>query len=77
LTGKVYTTNGGELEIGEDNSASCVKTLQTIFVDGQALKLSVYNIGGNNYFRLVDLGTQLGFDVTYLAESNTAQITTK
>lgn len=42
-------------------------------VDG----LSIYNIGGNNYFKLRDLGDALGFTVDYDADSNTAIVLSK
>lgn len=34
--------------------------------------LSVYNIGGSNFFQLRELGTALGFTVDYDAATNTA-----
>ena len=47
-------------------------------IDGKAADgLSVYNIGGNNYFKLRDLGDALGFTVDYDADSNTAIVLSK
>lgn len=65
-TGAAYEPNGTELVIGEDKAASAVPSTQTILVDGVAnASLSAYNIGGNNFFKLRELGDALGFDVDY------------
>lgn len=65
-TGEGYMPIGGELVVGEDKSATSVKSSQTIRINGKKNStLSVYNIGGNNYFKLRDLGKAVGFDVDY------------
>lgn len=65
-TGEGYMPIGGELVIGEDKSATSMKSVQTIMINGKKNStLSVYNIGGNNYFKLRDLGKAVGFDVDY------------
>ena len=33
------------------------------FVDGQKVEMTAYNIGGNNYVKLRDIGEQVGFNV--------------
>ena len=74
-TGKPYTAVGGELDAGTDHSASAVVSAQKLLIDGRAVTgLSVYNIGGSNFFKLRDLGSQLGFRVDYDAASNTALV---
>ena len=71
--GLPYESIGGELEVGEDKSASAVPSAQTVwFLDAPADGLSVYNIGGNNFFKLRDLGELMGFTVDYDAGTNTA-----
>ena len=61
-TGVGYTFVGGELELSGDQSASAVASPQSITVDGKAVTgLTVYNIGGSNFFRLRELGELLGF----------------
>ena len=66
-TGAPYThKNGTELVTGEDNSASAVVSPQTLKIDGEVVSdLAVYNIGGNNYFKLRDLGKAVHFYVHY------------
>lgn len=38
-------------------------TLQKIYVDGQQVSMTAYNIVGNNFVRLRDIGQQVGFNV--------------
>lgn len=78
VSGKEYIPVGGELERGQDQSKTAVVSKQSVLIDGKAVDgLSVYNIGGNNYFKLRDLGDALGFTVDYDADSNTAIVLSK
>ena len=73
VTGGAYAPNGSELQVGEDRSATAVVSAQTILINGEVrTDLSVYNIGGNNFFKLRELGDALGFDVDYDRATNTA-----
>lgn len=76
-SGQGYTPDGSELSVDSTNKyKNAVKSNQVIQVNGERVSdLSVYNIGGNNYFRLRDLGELLGFEVDYIAQTNTAAIT--
>ena len=38
-------------------------TWQNIYVDGRQVSITAYNIAGNNYVRLRDIGQQVGFNV--------------
>ena len=38
-------------------------TWQKIYVDGRQVSMTAYNIAGNNYVRLRDIGQQVGFNV--------------
>ena len=75
--GGSYVPVGGELaDPDRDNSATAVQSGQTILINGAVNSgLSVYNIGGSNFFKLADLGAALGFGVDYDAGTNTARIT--
>lgn len=65
-TGTGYLPNGSELVIGEDQSKTAGPSTQTILINGILNSaLSAYNIGGNNFFKLRELGDALGFDVDY------------
>ncbi|MCR4907180.1 MAG: copper amine oxidase N-terminal domain-containing protein [Clostridiales bacterium] len=76
-TGAPYTPNGSELVIGEDKSATCVLSRQSLKINGEAVALTAYNLGGNNFFGLRDLGAALGFNVDYDAETRTMIVTSK
>ena len=43
--------------------AVATPTWQNIYVDGQQVSMTAYNIGGNNYVRLRDIGQKVGFNV--------------
>jgi len=73
-TGKPYTAVGGELAKGADQSATCQASAWTLQVNGVAKSAYVYNLGGNNFFKLRDLGAGLGFRVEYDAAANSAVI---
>ncbi|MBR2742686.1 MAG: hypothetical protein IKD89_03760 [Clostridia bacterium] len=71
MTGAPYVPVGGELSTGHDNSASAVASSQAIMINGRRASLTAYNIGGNNFFKLRELGESLGFDVDYDADTAT------
>jgi len=75
-TGEVYTPTGTELAAG--GTASNVGTVMSsaLIVDGRSVDLTAYNISGNNYFKLRDLGEVLGFDVGWNESSSTVSIDT-
>ena len=76
--GKAYTGPVEEAWIMVDLSGTAVPSSQTIVIDGTARSdLSVWNLGGNNWFRLAELAKALGFGLTYDSATNTAAITTK
>lgn len=64
--GGEYEYIGTELVFVKDNSKTAVTSAQTITVDGKTISgLTVYNIGGSNFFQLRELGDLLGFAVDY------------
>ena len=79
VTGEEYEPNGSELDLsGGDKSATAVPGTQTLIIDGaERSDLSAWNIGGNNFFKLRDLGDALGFRVDYDKPSNTAIIVSR
>ncbi len=78
-TNHAYTTpNGTELVVGDDQSATTQVSAQTIMIDGVVrTDLTVYNIGGSNYFKLREMGDALGFDVGYVEATNTATVASR
>jgi hypothetical protein len=74
-TGEAYVSDGTEMKTGVDKSATAVPSSQKLIVDGRKVELRPYNIDGNNFFRLRDLGDILNFAVDYNATINCVIIT--
>ena len=47
---------------------------QPIYVDGQRVSMTAYNIGGSNYVKLQDIGRAVDFGVTYDTATNSVYI---
>ena len=76
--GEPYAPVGGELTVGADKSASAIPSAQTVKIDGWTRSdLTVFNLEGNNFFKLRDLGAALGFLVSYDAATNTAVVSSQ
>ena len=73
-TGEPYAAVGNEMRAGQDHSSTAVPSTQKMTVNGEEIKLSPYNIGWSNFFKLRDLGAALGFNVEYVQKGNTVQI---
>lgn len=80
--GDAYQPDGNEMQ---DAASTVVEKVSenksVILLDGKQLSITGYRINGNNYFKLRDLGTALGFDVdfdgatkTVLIESDSASL---
>ena len=50
---------------------------QTVYVDGPRVYPTGYNIADNNYFKLRDIGTLVGFGVEWNNETQTVEISTE
>jgi hypothetical protein len=76
-SGNPYTKVGGELvTTGSTNIKAATITSSTVYIDGVQANLTAYNIGGNNYFKLRDIGKALNFSVTWDGTANTISIDT-
>ena len=74
--GQSYTAVGGELSALPAGSQSAVTTPSAVYVDGKQVSLTAYNINGNNYFKLRDLGQALGFYVGWDDSTRTVVVDT-
>ena len=72
---RAYTPVGGELAAADGALRFARKTTAAVTLDGNSIAPTAYNIGGNNYFRLRDLGTALGFTVDWDAATGTVVLT--
>jgi|GEM_PF-3490064 len=72
-----YTVVGGEMTSSGNNfSVGTARTLSTVFLDGKALSLTAYPIGGYNYIKLRDVAAAINFGVTYTESTSTIIINT-
>ena len=73
---KPYTVAGGEMSTKGSGSKSASQTSSTIYLDGKEVSFTAYNIDGNNYFKLRDIGQAFDFNVGWDEASNTVTIDT-
>jgi hypothetical protein len=64
-SGMPYTAVGGEMSGRGSGEKTPIPTDSKIYLDGREVDLTAYNIGGNNYFKLRDIGQKLDFGVTW------------
>ncbi|MEG2175655.1 MAG: hypothetical protein RRY97_02180 [Oscillibacter sp.] len=76
VSGKAYTSVGGEMTAGDGKDKSCTLNAAPVYKDGTAVTLTAYNIGGNNYFKLRDLGSTFDFDVSWDTAKGTVVVDT-
>ena len=77
ISGKAYTVIGGELTANTlTGTQAATRTISDIYLDGNHIGLTAYNINGNNYFKLRDLGATFNFGVTWDGAANTIAIDT-
>lgn len=76
ISGKAYTTVGGELAIGSGKTATATLSSSVIYKDSEPIDLTAYTINGNNYFKLRDIGTAFGVDVKWDSTNNMILIDT-
>lgn len=69
-----YTPVGGELKTGTNKAKSCIVSPWAMQVNGITVRCYVYSFQNNNFFKLRDLGTALGFNVGYDDSSRTVTI---
>jgi hypothetical protein len=75
-SGKAYTAVGGEMTGKGAGDKSPTATSSKIYLDGKEVTFTAYNIGGNNYFKLRDIGAAFDFGVDWDGAKNTIVIDT-
>ena len=74
---KPYTSVGGEMALKEKReNKTATPTTSKIYLDGKKVSLTAYNIDGNNYFKLRDIGQVFDFGVDWDGKNNTIVIDT-
>jgi len=75
-SGAAYSTVGGEMQGKGSGNKTATVTTQKIVLDGKEIQVTGYNIGGNNYFMLRDIGAAFNFSVVWDGARNTIIIDT-
>ncbi|MEG6612118.1 stalk domain-containing protein [Pseudoclostridium thermosuccinogenes] len=76
ISGKPYTTVGGELTAGDGKSKIVARSKSKIYTDGVPVALRAYTINGNNYFKLRDVAKVFNFSVEWDGKTNTIVLDT-
>lgn len=77
FTGGNYTPVGGELTKGDGTEKLALRTGTDVSIDLCILKFDTYNINGNNFFKLRELGYMLDFYVGWDSDNNCVIINTE
>jgi hypothetical protein len=76
-SGKAYTAVGGELVVSSDPTSMEAKPTESIiYLNGDEVEFTAYNINGNNYFKLRDVANAINFGVTWDGSINMIGIST-
>ncbi len=65
LSCQLYHPVGGELSSGDGTNKTALKSGGGILLDGAPVDFGAYNINGNNYFKLRDLGKLFDFGISW------------
>jgi hypothetical protein len=71
-----YSAVGGEMAGKGSGNKTPLPTSSSIYLDGKAVAFTAYNIDGNNYFKLRDIGAAFDFGVDWDGAKNTIVIDT-
>ena len=77
VSGAPYTAIGGEMSSKGAGNKITTPTNSIIYLDGVETSFYAYNIDGNNYFKLRDVGEALGFIVEWDGVNKTIIINSK
>lgn len=71
-----YTPVGGEMAAINSETKETSATSSKIIKDGVEIEMVAYNIDGNNYFKLRDLGEKFNFNVDYDDATHSVKLST-
>ncbi|MDR0818975.1 MAG: hypothetical protein LBN43_05335 [Oscillospiraceae bacterium] len=64
-SGQPYTPDGSEMQSKGSEAKTPVPTTSKIILDGKETAFTAYNIGGNNYFKLREVGLAFDFGASW------------
>ena len=69
ISGAVYTAVGGEMSVASSSTLRVQESTAKLLLDGSGVSIKGYNINGNNYYKVRDIGEALGFSVGFESET--------
>ena len=75
-SGRAYTVIGGEMTGRGAGEKTPILTASRVLLNGREMQFTAYNIDGNNYFKLRDIGSALNFGVFWDGATSTIRIDT-
>lgn len=60
-----YEASGNELQLGNGKAKTAVTSTDNLYINGKYVYLDTYKIEGNNFYKLRDLGSNIGFNVEW------------
>ena len=78
IKGETYVSVGGEMtgEGSKEKAKTVVVSSLLVYIDNEEISLTAYNIDGNTYFKLIDIGKELDFSVKWDDASRSVIIST-
>ncbi|MDE7219846.1 MAG: copper amine oxidase N-terminal domain-containing protein, partial [Oscillospiraceae bacterium] len=75
-SGSAYTANASEMAAKGSGAQKATVSASKLLINGTEVSLTAYNIGGNNYFKLRDIGQTFDFGIGWDNASKTITIDT-
>lgn len=76
ISGQAYTVVGGEMTVASTTSLRVQESSSKVLLDGTGVSIKGYNINGNNYYKIADVSSAIGFTAAYESTTKTVQIKT-
>lgn len=76
ISGQAYTVVGGEMTVASTTSLHVQESTSKVLLDGSGVSIKGYNINGNNYYKIADVSSAIGFTAAYESTTKTVQIKT-
>ena len=76
ITGSLYNATGEDLDNGDGKNKTAFSSTAKLMKNGELVEAQAYNINGNNYYKLRDLGDILSFGVIWNEKTRTIEILT-
>ena len=76
ISGESYTSVGGEMTVAAATTLRVQESTAKVLLDGNGIVIKGYNINGNNYYKIADVSSAIGFTAAYESATKTVQILT-